>query len=149
MSRDHFLSSNCLLLVISVYGKIKTEIARRMFGSLTTVWHCPDNQVGVQWLMDQSVGCCISWWVACVMSLVSYWSVMDWDKALVLDHTATKQTSEKNIYPQLDLWKVCHDFNLHFIEYKEVKVLLICLTGVCIYSFMNHLLVLTLLLFSC
>ena len=38
-------------LNFNFHGKIRTEIARRMFGSLMTIWHCPDNQVGVQWLV--------------------------------------------------------------------------------------------------
>lgn len=42
------ITSNKQLLV---YDKIRTEIVRKMFGSLRTIWHCPDNQVRVQWLV--------------------------------------------------------------------------------------------------
>ena len=52
MSRDHFWSGNCFLLVISVYDKIRTAIVRKVSGSLMTTWHCPDNQVGARWLVS-------------------------------------------------------------------------------------------------
>lgn len=50
-----------------------------MFGSLTTVWHCPDKQVGVQWLilLDGPVCGLLHFLVSCLCHELSVILVCD------------------------------------------------------------------------